>query len=317
MARRSTDDSQQLGLFRTNGAAHGINRTGRCHRDFGRCGDSAGRRDRSAAHRGRLALDAADACGLPSSASRSEIRLDGHLIGYTLKRARRRSIGFVVGIDGLSVNAPKWIGLHEIESALREKAGWILRKLREQRERAERLQAAKIDWRDGSSVPFLGDTVIIVLDPRAGLTKDSAVLNTDAQSLPGVPHLTLHIALPHSASAEQIRDVVQSWLQRQARRVFEERCQLFTARLGVRMKRLSLSSAQTRWGSASADGSIRLNWRLIHFALPAIDYVVAHELAHLREMNHSPRFWDVVRSVLPDYKAARGSLKDGVLPVFD
>ena len=80
------------------------------------------------------------------------------------------------------------------------------------------------------------------------------------------------------------------------------------------MTRLSLSSAATRWGSASADGSIRLNWRLVHFALPMIDYVVAHELAHLREMNHSPRFWDVVRSVLPDYEAARGTLRDEVLP---
>ena len=92
---------------------------------------------------------------------------------------------------------------------------------------------------------------------------------------------------------------------------------MFTERLGVRYTRLSLSSAQTRWGSASADGSIRLNWRLIHFALHTIDYVVAHELAHLREMNHSPRFWDVVRSVLPDYERARGVLKDDVLPVFD
>ena len=66
-----------------------------------------------------------------------------------------------------------------------------------------------------------------------------------------------------------------------------------------------------------ADGSIRLNWRLIHFALPSIDYVVAHELAHLRHMDHSPRFWDVVRSVLPDYEQARGSLKDGLVPLLD
>ena len=98
--------------------------------------------------------------------------------------------------------------------------------------------------------------------------------------------------------------------------MFEERCGLFTQRLGVRYTRLGLSSAQTRWGSASASGSIRLNWRLIHFAMPTIDYVVAHELAHLREMNHSPRFWDVVRSVLPDYEAARMTLHNDVLPVF-
>ena len=78
-----------------------------------------------------------------------------------------------------------------------------------------------------------------------------------------------------------------------------------------------MSSAATRWGSASADGSIRLNWRLVHFALPVIDYVVAHELAHLREMNHSPAFWDVVRSVLPDYEHSRLTLRDGQVPVFD
>jgi len=110
---------------------------------------------------------------------------------------------------------------------------------------------------------------------------------------------------------------VQSWLQRQARRVFDERCRHFAQQLGVRVTRLALSSAQTRWGSASVDGSIRLNWRLIHFALPTIDYVVAHELAHLRHMDHSPRFWDVVRSVVPDYEQRRGGLKDEVLPVFD
>ena len=246
-----------------------------------------------------------------------EIRLQEHLVAYALKRARRRSIGFIVGMEGLSVNAPKWVGIGDIESALREKAGWILRKLAEQQERAQRLQEAKVDWRDGTTIPFLGEQVIVVLDPRAGLTKAGAVLNTDAESLPGVPRLTLHIGLPHTATAAQIRDVVQSWLQRQARRVFEERCQLYTQKLGVRCTRLSLSSAQTRWGSASADGSIRLNWRLIHFGLSTIDYVVAHELAHLREMNHSPRFWDVVRSVVPDYEVARGSLKDGVFPVFD
>ena len=245
--------------------------------------------------------------------STREIRLNDHVVAYALKRARRRSIGFIVGTEGLSVNAPKWLGIHDIESALHEKAVWILRKLQEQQERSQRMQAAKVDWRDGTSIPFLGETVIIVLDARA----TGAVLNTGAEALPGVPRLTLHVGLPHTASAEQIRDAVQSWLQRQARRVLEERCQHFAQQLGVRVTRLSLSSAQTRWGSASADGSIRLNWRLVHFALPSIDYVVAHELAHLREMNHSPRFWDVVRSVLPDYERARGHLKDGLVPLLD
>lgn len=242
-----------------------------------------------------------------------QIVLHEHTVGYALKRVRRRTIGFIVGPEGLSVNAPKWVGIGEIEAGLREKGAWILRKLREQQERSQRLAEAKVDWRDGTTIPFLGETVIVVLDSRA----TGAVLNTDADALPGVPRLTLHVGLPQHAAPEQIRDAVQSWLQRQARRVFEERIRHFAAQLRVTCTRLSLSSAQTRWGSASADGSIRLNWRLIHFAMPSIDYVVAHELAHLRHMDHSPRFWDVVRSVVPDFEATRSQLKEGVVPVFD
>ncbi len=242
-----------------------------------------------------------------------DIVLGGHRVAYALRRARRRSIGFVIGAEGLAVSAPRWVGLGEIEAALREKTTWILRKLQEQHERGRRLDAARVDWRDGTTLPFLGETVIVVLDTRT----TGAVLHEAADTLPGVPRLTLHLGLPHSAAPAQIRDTVQSWLQRQARRIFEERCALLSPRLGVRMKRLSLSSATTRWGSASADGSIRLNWRLVHFALPVVDYVVAHELAHLREMNHSPAFWDVVRSAVPDFEQARGSLRHEVLPVFD
>jgi predicted metal-dependent hydrolase len=269
-----------------------------------------------AAPAGALAPAAADTPAPPAfrhPRSQRDIRLGEHLVAYELRRARRRSIGFVVGVDGLSVSAPRWVGVGEVEAALREKAAWILRKLHEQRERAQRLSAARVDWRDGSTIPFLGETVILVLDPRA----TGAQLREADDTLPGVPRLTLHLGLPQSAAPEQIRDTVQSWLQRQARRIFEERCALFAGRLGVRMRRLSLSSASTRWGSASVDGSIRLNWRLVHFGLPVIDYVVTHELAHLREMNHSAAFWEVVRQALPDFEAARGKLRHEVLPALD
>jgi hypothetical protein len=243
-----------------------------------------------------------------------DVRLDGHLVAYEMRRARRRSIGFVVGPEGLTVSAPRWVGLKEVDDALQDKRGWILRKLREQRERAARLASARIDWRDGTELPFLGETVIVLLDTRA----TGAMLDHGAgDGLPGVPRRLLRVGLPHTATPEQIRDVVQGWLQRQARRVFEERCAEFAQRLQVRVRRVGLSSAATRWGSANADGSIRLNWRLVHFGLPIIDYVVAHELAHLREMNHSPAFWDVVRSVLPDYEQSRLALREGQVPVLD
>jgi predicted metal-dependent hydrolase len=264
--------------------------------------------------------DAPAASALPPAVFRHpqavhDIALAGHTVGYALRRSRRRSIGFVVGVDGLSVNAPSWVGVRDIEAALREKSNWILVKLREQQERGRRLQSARVDWRDGATIPFLGQPVVVVLDPRAGVTASGAVL--DASSAVDTAPRRLHIGLPATATPEQIRDAVQSWLQRQARRVFAERCEHFAAQLGVRYQRVSLSSAQTRWGSASADGSIRLSWRLIHFGLTTIDYVVAHELAHLREMNHSARFWDVVRSVVPDFEHTRRALKTDVLPVFN
>jgi predicted metal-dependent hydrolase len=237
--------------------------------------------------------------------SQREIRFGEHVVAYELRRARRRSIGFVVGVEGLSVSAPRWVGQGDVESALREKAGWILRKLHEQRERAERIAQARVDWRDGARIPFLGRLVTVRLEPQAA----GAMFDADA----GV----LRVGLPPAAEPAQVRDAVQSWLQRQAKRIFEERCAVFAERLNVRIRRLSLSAAATRWGSANADGSIRLNWRLVHFALPVIDYVVTHELAHLREMNHSPAFWEVVRSALPGFEAARGALRTEVLPAFE
>lgn len=238
------------------------------------------------------------------------LALEGHHVAYELRRARRRSIGFSVGVDGLAVSAPRWVTVADIESALHERGGWILRKLLEQRERRARLEAARIEWRPGGQLPFLGRPVQLVLDPQVV----GAVLRGDETALGAT---RLHVGLPHDATAQQIRDAVQAWLQRQARRVFDERCAQLAPRLGVRVRRLALSSAATRWGSANANGSIRLHWRLVHFALPVIDYVAAHELAHLREMNHSPAFWDVVRSVVPDYEHARRQLDDAPLPAFD
>jgi predicted metal-dependent hydrolase len=241
-----------------------------------------------------------------------EMRLGDALVAFELKRGKRRSIGMVVGPEGLSVRAPRWVGWGEIEQALQAKSRWICAKLAEQRARERQNEASRIEWREGASVPFQGEPVILVLDDReTGVRlRDGA----EADALPGVARKTLHLGLPQHATADQIRDVVSAWMQRQARQVFEARVQHFAQELGVSVRRIGLSSARTRWGSASADGSIRLHWRLIHFSPAIIDYVVAHELAHLREMNHSPRFWGVVASVVPEYDSVREQLRHVVIP---
>jgi predicted metal-dependent hydrolase len=251
-----------------------------------------------------------------------EALLDGVLVAYAFKRGKRRTIGFSVGAEGLAVSAPKWVLLNEIDRAVQEKAGWIVKKLQETRERHKRLEAVRIDWKDGATLPFLGGVLTVVLDPRQSVSAMvvqpvSAVPDAvdGAQGLPPTDeHNTLCLGLAHNATATQIRDAAQAWLMRYARQLFEQRLNHFAPELGVQWRRLSLSSAGTRWGSASADGSIRLNWRLIHFKLSVIDYVVVHELSHLRVMDHSPRFWDTVRHVVPDYAELRSQLKDEMVP---
>jgi predicted metal-dependent hydrolase len=229
-------------------------------------------------------------------------------VAYAFRRAKRRTIGMVIGPDGLEVSAPRWVTVGEIESTLHEKADWIVRKLAEMQEHQRRLGEARIQWCDGVVLRYLGESLRVVLDSTAALKKNSTQLeNSNDESSES---FVLRIGLPTNASPEQIRDATQAWLMRRAKELFTERLDHFAPQLGVTWKRLSLSSASTRWGTASADGAIRLNWRLIHHKLDVIDYVVAHELSHLKVMDHSPQFWDTVKSVMPDYPERRRVLRD-------
>lgn len=231
----------------------------------------------------------------------------GHAVAYELQRAKRRSIGFVIGAQGLAVRAPSWVPLAEIDRALQEKAAWIVQKLAESQQRQQQGQAAQILWRDGAEVQFLGQAVRVLLSADA-LPSAAVLMPAEADHPP-----RLLLSLPASASPEQIKAAVQAWLVRQATRIYQERLNHFAPLLGVRWTKLKLSNAGTRWGSAKTDGSIRLHWRLVHFGLPVIDYVVAHELSHLRVMNHSPRFWQTVASVLPGYAEQVEFLKKNAL----
>ena len=234
-----------------------------------------------------------------------QAQLPGAVVGYEFKRAKRRTIGFVVGPDGLVVSAPRWVTLGDVDAAVREKGGWIVKKLGQARERQQRMLTAQIEWKNGAELAFLGRSIRLALDPQNRQGAAAVLLEDEG---------LLQLALPLSAEPAQIRDAVQAWLMRQAKSLFTERLQHFAPQLDVQWTRLRLSSAGTRWGSASADGSIRLNWRLIHFRLPVIDYVVVHELSHLRVMDHSPRFWDTVATIVPDYALLRGQLKEEMIP---
>lgn len=244
-----------------------------------------------------------------------EALLSGVLVAYAFRRGKRRTIGFSVGAEGLAVSAPKWVPLQDIDRSVQEKGSWILKKLQETRERHRRMASAQVDWQDGALMPYLGGSLQVRLDPSQGRAALQAASSQPHSKAPDALNV-LKLGLPHNASQAQIRDAAQAWLMRQAKQLFEERLNHFAPQLGVQWRRLSLSSAGTRWGSASVDGSIRLNWRLIHFKASVIDYVVVHELSHLRVMDHSPRFWDTVRTIVPDYAELRSQLKDEMIPTW-
>jgi predicted metal-dependent hydrolase len=235
-----------------------------------------------------------------------ELQLPGALVAYRLVRSRRRSIGLLVGADGLSVCAPWRSTLASVDTALQHKADWVVRKLTQMQQLQQRQEQACIEWRDGALLPYLGAP----LQLRLGAAQGTALGGHG-------PAAALHLGLSVDASAAQMRATVRAWLMQRAQAHFTERLNHFAPLLGVQWRSLCLSSAQTRWGSAKSDGSIRLNWRLLHYRPAVIDYVVVHELAHLREMNHSPAFWRWVASVVPDYTALRRSLRDEPVPCWE
>ena len=236
------------------------------------------------------------------------IQLQEHALDYRLIRSKRRSIGFLIDEEGLRITAPKWVTVAEIDLAIREKQRWIFSKLNEQHERySKRLQPA-LQWQDGASLPYLGRDITLRIRPShaGGVSFDEASQE-------------LAVSLPAGASEQQLKDRVLGWLQLRAKAIFAERLPLYAEKLDVRYRSFALSSATTQWGSCTAEGRIRLNWRLVHFSLPLIDYVIAHELSHLREMNHSPRFWATVQSVFPEFQEARKALREHApdsLPAF-
>jgi predicted metal-dependent hydrolase len=227
------------------------------------------------------------------------IVLGHYAVDYELKRSARRSIGFMIDDDGLHVTAPRRAIQPDIDNAIRAKQRWILTKLHERGERrAKRSERAPLRWEDGARLPYLGGEITLRLEAA---TRSHCVFNGEAREL--------RVGVVEGLSEAQLKERIKLWFQAEAKRLFHERLDLYAPRLDVQYRSLTLSSAGTRWGSCTVAGNIRLNWRLIHYPLPLLDYVVVHELAHLREMNHSPRFWAVVGSVFADYDGARLELR--------
>lgn len=234
----------------------------------------------------------------PADARGAALLLGERLVPYQLRRSRRRTIGLAIDHRGLRVSAPLRASHRDIESVIRQHGNWVLTKLDEWRQRP-----AAVDTRltvvDGLELPYLGHPLTLRLENlSAGRGRAQALWAADSRSLT--------LRLPREGNPGLL---LERALRVRARDCFQDRLGHYGAALGVDLPPLALSSARTRWGSCSLKSGIRLNWRLIHMPLALVDYVVAHELAHLKHMNHSPRFWSVVEQLYPDHALARAELK--------
>lgn len=207
-------------------------------------------------------------------------------------RSKRKTIALIVQPNGeLLVRAPQRATQRQITDMLEKHAGWIAKK------------QAEIKFRPAAfaSRQFVAGEIFFFLGKRYSLEIISAQK----------PVLVLkqNFQLAQLAQSEA-KTIFEHWYKKEARRIFTERIAHYAEKHGFDVKQVKLSSARTRWGSCSSKGYINLTWRLVMAPPEIIDYVVVHELCHLREANHSSAFWAQVAAIMPDYKSQRRWLKE-------
>lgn len=210
-------------------------------------------------------------------------------------RSNRKSLALIVETDGsLVVRAPRRLPREVIDAFVAEKQAWIQQK---QAQVARQQARCKRRFEAGGEFLWLGEAYPLQLSTRRSpsLELKDGIFSLRQPDLP------------------QAQAIFERWYKKQARLYLAERLATLAQTFGLRYQVMRLSGARTRWGSCSAKGTISLNWRLVMAPPAIIDYVIIHELAHLVEKNHSPRYWAVVEKMLPDYRARRKWLKDNSL----
>lgn len=214
------------------------------------------------------------------------IELGGRPVEYRFARRRRRTLGLTVDAAGLRVAAPLRAPWREIETFLRDKERWILRKLDEW---ARTPRGAVLRGVSGETIPLFGSPRILEVRPGRRLVaeRDGRLIITARRPL----------------------EALVKYLKQRTLEALRPRVEHYADVLGVSAPRVAVSNARTQWGVCTANGLIRLSWRLAHMDPTLADYVVAHEVAHLMEMNHSRRYWLLLERLYPGWREARERLE--------
>lgn len=228
------------------------------------------------------------------------IKLNGERISFSISRSKRRkrTIAYKMERDGsLRVLAPMLASRVYIERVLENRAAWIMRE-----HGARKKDDGIKEFTDGALFNYLGYPCTLRVTqgrgaPSCSLSRRVLKVNVTEEDLS--PE-----GLQHEVKMEIIL-----WVKKRAREKLKKRLDFWAKKLDVKYRKLVVTNPEHRWGSCSRDNAIRLNWRLIMAPLPILDYVVAHELSHIRHKDHSARFWNFVAQAMPDYKIRRKTLR--------
>ena len=220
----------------------------------------------------------------------------GHRVEYTLIQSTRRDVLLqALPEAGIRVYAPKYMRLRDVDALVRERAG----ELTQMRRDVEAKLAA-----DRRAHPVADGSPILIEGARRVLR-----LHEGARRAGKLVGDEYHLTLPEPQSDAAVRAAIRSTLSAVALKRIRERLDHYAPRVGVAPGRVAIRDQKSRWGSCSAKGNLNFNWKLIMAPPPALDYVVIHELCHLIEFNHSPRFWSLVERQMPEYEVWKKWLK--------
>jgi predicted metal-dependent hydrolase len=224
--------------------------------------------------------------------------LSGESIPYTIRiSARARVLHLVIRQEsGLEIVVPRGTRKGQIEEALHQKAAWILKTLR-------RLEAPP-PLEEGRELAFMGRTLKLHLTASLASTAGLPFVSLEDE--------TLIVNARESVweNQEILRAALEGWFRRRARELIPARLAVANKTFGFPYGRVAVKEQKSRWGSCSRAGNLNFNWRLLLAPLPVLDYVLIHELAHLKELNHAPAFWQLVASACPDYTTHRRWLRE-------
>jgi len=233
---------------------------------------------------------------LPEPTQR-QIMLDGQAVDYVLKfSARAKKWRISLNDKGLSVILPARTKPDVAEQALRQHTAWVLK----QRQRQQKMAAL------AAAQPSLAPDTLLLRGQTLPYRVVPAPILKGAVVFDG--H-TLNVQVPIAADASAAAAVLQAWYLEQALADIRACVQRRAEAMQVHPAKISLRDQRRRWGSCSSKGNLSLSWRLILMPPEVLDYVVVHELAHLRHMNHSPKFWALVSQYCPNYKQHAAWLK--------